>query len=104
MLLCQHNNISDSILQHESTCLIIIIGTHLVGDVVTALQQQECHSVCPQQEVNHLIQQCGGLDESDSSTEDGGRDQDYLLTSEPEKKKKTPVHQTVQHLYHICSV
>lgn len=45
---------------------------HLVRDVVAVLQQQVHQSVCPQQEANQLIQQKGGLDESDGSTEDGG--------------------------------
>ncbi len=59
--------------------------THLVGDVVAALQQQLRQRVRPQQEVNQLIQQDGRLDESDSSAEEGGGHQDHLLTPEAHK-------------------
>ncbi|KAF3857646.1 hypothetical protein F7725_010847 [Dissostichus mawsoni] len=45
---------------------------HLVRDVVAALQQQVSQSVRPQQEVNDLIQQRGGLDQSDDSREERG--------------------------------
>lgn len=56
--------------------------TYLVWDVITVLQQQVSQTLCPQQEVDQLIQQRWGLDESDNSTEDGGGDQNHLLIPE----------------------
>lgn len=53
--------------------------------MVTALQQQMCQRVRLQQKVNQLIQQEGGLDQSDSSTEEGGGEQDHLFTPGPHR-------------------
>ncbi len=64
--------------------------------MVTALQQQLSHCVRPQQEVDQLIQQEGGLDESDGSTEEGGGDHDHLLT--PEAHKHTCASERAVHV------